>query len=295
MERKKRLKRKYIILSLIFIILFITIVVVFNIKSGGGETMYRMEEQLLTLEDISITKLRELSCKKIFFGHQSIGFNIIDGINDIMNDNPELKLNIVEYNNLSDFNSSNFIHAAEGNNTKPDTKLDAFSEHIKEGIGGIADFAFLKLCYVDITADSDVNKIFDYYRSSMEHLKQLYPETTFIHITVPIVSQKIDIITELTNMIKRIIGKSVNEIYRNNIKRSQFNDLMIEKYEGKEPIFDFARVESMLLDGTRQYHELDGYIYYSMIPEYTDDGGHLNEKGRRFVAEQFIIFLANLL
>jgi len=295
MERKKKLKLKYIILSLILIILFLISVVVLNINLDGEKTMYRMEEQLQSLEDISITKLRELSQKKLFFGHQSVGFNIIDGINDIMNDNPELKLNFVEYNSLSDFNTSNFVHAIEGNNTEPDTKLDSFSEHIKEGIGGIADFAFLKLCYVDFNADSDINKIFDYYRSSMEQLKQSYPETTFIHLTAPIVSQKIDIITGIKNMIKRIIGKPVNEIYLSNIKRTQFNELMIETYEGKEPLFDLARVESMFLDGKRQYHELNGNIYYSMIPEYTDDGGHLNEKGRRFVAEQFIIFLTGLL
>ncbi len=129
----------------------------------------------------------------------------------------------------------------------------------------------------------------------MEQLIQLYPKTTFIHLTAPIVSQKIDIITGLKNMIKRIIGKPVNEIYRNNIKRSQFNELMIETYEGKEPLFDLARVESTLIDGKRQYHELDGDIYYSMITEYTDDGGHLNEIGRKIVAEQFIIFLTDLL
>ena len=35
-------------------------------------------------------------------------------------------------------------------------------------------------------------------------------------------------------------------------------------------------------------------IYYSMAPEYTTDGGHLNETGRKRVAEQLLIFLANL-
>jgi len=29
-------------------------------------------------------------------------------------------------------------------------------------------------------------------------------------------------------------------------------------------------------------------------PDYTDDGGHLNERGRKIVAEQLLIFLSNL-
>jgi hypothetical protein len=31
-----------------------------------------------------------------------------------------------------------------------------------------------------------------------------------------------------------------------------------------------------------------------MVPEYTTDGGHLNEIGRKKIAEQFLILLAKL-
>ena len=47
-------------------------------------------------------------------------------------------------------------------------------------------------------------------------------------------------------------------------------------------------------DGTRCSFTKDGKTYYSMVPEYTTDGGHLNEIGRKKVAEQFLILLANL-
>ncbi len=37
-----------------------------------------------------------------------------------------------------------------------------------------------------------------------------------------------------------------------------------------------------------------GWKYvYSLVPDYTDDGSHLNEKGRKVVAEQFLLFLVN--
>jgi len=38
----------------------------------------------------------------------------------------------------------------------------------------------------------------------------------------------------------------------------------------------------------------EGKKYYSMTPTYTDDGGHLNERGRKKVAEQFLLFMINL-
>ena len=37
---------------------------------------------------------------------------------------------------------------------------------------------------------------------------------------------------------------------------------------------------------------IDGH--FLQPPEFTEDGGHLNEIGRRLVAEQFLILLANL-
>ena len=53
----------------------------------------------------------KLSKKKIYFGHQSVGFNIFDGINMLMKDNPNIKLNIIETKNLSDDKEGIFAHS----------------------------------------------------------------------------------------------------------------------------------------------------------------------------------------
>jgi hypothetical protein len=59
-------------------------------------------------------------------------------------------------------------------------------------------------------------------------------------------------------------------------------------------IIDIAKIESTYPDGSRCSFTMDGKTYYSMVPEYTSDGGHLNETGRKKVAEQFLILPANL-
>jgi len=43
----------------------------------------------------------------------------------------------------------------------------------------------------------------------------------------------------------------------------------------------------------RSFFRKGNQIYFTLIPEYTDDGGHLNTLGRKIVAEQLLIFLAD--
>ena len=82
--------------------------------------------------------------------------------------------------------------------------------------------------------------------------------------------------------------------YHDNIKRGQFNDMLRKQYDGKEPVFDLAKIESTLPDGRRVTFTKDGMTYYSMVPDYTYDSGHLNELGRKIAAEQLLLPLANL-
>ena len=79
--------------------------------------------------------------------------------------------------------------------------------------------------------------------------------------------------------------------YDDNIKRNQFNELLRKEYDGKAPIFDLARTESTLPDGKRSSFSKDGKNYYFMVPDYTHDGGHLNELGRKRAAEQLLVVL----
>lgn len=94
--------------------------------------------------------------------------------------------------------------------------------------------------------------------------------------------------------IKKILGKTNIWEYEANTNRNRFNQLMIEAYQGKEPLLDIAKIESTKPDGSRQAFDQNGVTYYSMAPEYTYDNGHLNEIGRKKVAEQFLLLLLNV-
>ena len=242
-----------------------------------------------SLNDIPDSAWEALSQKKIYFGHQSVGFNIIDGIQDLIKEYPKIKLNIVETRDPKDFNTGILSHSRVGKNTDPASKTADFSIFLDNGIGKLADAAALKFCYVDVTADTDVQKVFDTYVQTTDAIKAKYPDLKLIHFTVPLTTIK----TSWKTWLKKTMGKKDIWEYTENIKKNQYNDLLIAKYNGKEPVVDIAAIESTKPDGSRNTYDLDGKSYYVMVPEYTYDGGHLNEVGRKRVAAAFLVTLVN--
>jgi len=251
--------------------------------------MTEKTSQFSGINDILAAKWERLSHKKIYFAHQSVGFNIMDGIQDLMKEHHEIKLNIVETSNESDFNIGLFAHSKVGKNVDPKSKIDEFAKFINEGIGEKADVAALKFCYVDMRLNTDVEKIFSDYTNSILQLRKKYPDMIIIHFTVPLTTKQ----TGPKAWIKKLIGKPLSGV-KDNIKRNKYNALLKQAYQGKEPIFDIATLQSTFPDGSRSTFTQDGKKYYSMVPDYTHDGGHLNEIGRSIVAYNLLLLLLNL-
>jgi len=239
------------------------------------------------LEDETI--FESLSAKRIFFGHQSVGYNIIEGIQDLQGDKEGSKIAISEISDQSDIFSYGINHFKVGSNKDPISKIEAFKQFVQKIKPGEGDVVFFKLCYVDIIPETKIHEVFSAYKETMLVLKEQYPGAKFVHVTVPL---GISIPTWKTK-IKQLLGISIWG-FENNIARNQYNDLLIEEYDGKEPIFDLAKIESTYPDGSRSIFKDSGKEYYSLVPEYTYDYGHLNELGRGRVAKELLVALVNL-
>ena len=237
---------------------------------------------------ITGSNIEKLGKSRIYFAHQSVGYNILDGVADLLS-NYNQTLNIVETSNVSESGSYFFAHSRVGENTRPETKIDDFSEKLNSGLGDSVDIALLKLCYVDINPDTDVDSLFTNYKKTMDNLDELFPDTLFVHSTVPLTTNE----TGLKPFIKKIIGR---ELWADasNLKRQEYNELLRNEYANKGTLFDIAKIESTKSDGSRNVHSLNGKEYFSMVPEYTSDGGHLNEKGSALAAENLIKFISEL-
>jgi hypothetical protein len=212
--------------------------------------------------------LQVLATRAIYFGHQSVGSNIISGVQAQIAANPGTTLRVVGTSSASALPAGVFAHASNGSNGDPGGKNDAFEATIRAGVGGTADIAFFKYCYVDVTSTSNAGALFDDYRSHMAALKSGYPRVRFVHVTVPLTT-----------------GSSAD-----NTVRERFNSLMRQAFSGVEPLFDLAVVESTAPDGSTV---MVGGVR-AMAPAYSSDGGHLNTTGQEVVAKALLLYLASL-
>ncbi len=235
--------------------------------------------------------------KKIYFGHQSVGYNIIDGISDLMMECNEKDLNLKETSDINDFSTPVFAHSGNGKNGDPKSKIDSFARLMKNGLGNKVDIAFFKFCYVDINSRSDLQKLFDYYVSVMGALEKKYPKTVFLHVTVPLTADnpRFTIMGRAKELVRKMMGKTT---YRDanigdNIARGVFNELIRKKYN-ENRIIDLAKLESTRPDGSVEIYNYNDHKYFALYRDFTYDAGHLNEKGQRVVAKHLLLKLSQL-
>lgn len=275
----------------IFIVLLFIITVFINCRGGP---MPEEKIQLPSINSVPASAWDKLSRKTIYFGHQSVGFNIMDGLSDVMKENPTIKLKIIETFELNSSSTGVFAHSRVGENVNPKSKIDSFIKYNEAGIGNNADISFFKFCYVDLHTKTDVESLFNEYKKSIARLVDQFPNTKFVHVTVPLTAEPRGIkkpVKAIKGFLKKVLGK--RETYDNTVKK-EFNDLLRKEYKGKKILFDLAEVESTRQNGSRSSFTKNDKRLYSLVHEYTDDGGHLNRLGRKVAAEQLLIFLSTL-
>lgn len=255
-------------------------------------------DQVQAIDQISPQQWEKLARKNFFFGHQSVGNNIIQGINEIQSNNPQIQLNLVETKKPADFDGGIFAHYSNiGKNDYPLSKIDDFVQILNDGLAEKTDVAFLKFCFVDFESGTNIETTFNKYSSSIAELKSQHSGVTFVHFTVPLLKkEQTGILVNIKNFVKGLMGKKKDKFFSNshNVVRNEYNRLLRSQYQGKEPIFDIARLESIYPDGSRESFSQDGEQYSALVPTYTDDGGHLNRTGRKYIAENLLVFLTNL-
>jgi len=247
-------------------------------------------EKFKSVAELNDSDFAVLSEKSFFFAHQSVGVNVVDGLALVIADYPALKLNIETSRNPESVQPGVFLHTRVGENRKPKTKIAAFERILGDGIGDQVDVAFLKFCYIDADQSSSAEDIFESYKSSIEALKLKYPNTTFVHFTMPLRT----VPTGWKVKIKNVIGKAISE-QMDNAVRGDYNELLRKEYLSIEPVFDIAYLESIALGaGVSHGFKHNGKRYQTLALENTYDGGHLSDQGKRWIAEQLIVFLVNL-
>jgi hypothetical protein len=202
---------------------------------------------------------------RIYFGHQSVGANILQGVKEL-----GVPLSI----------KGEFL----AENGDPLRKLQNFKAAVGEG--SRFDIALVKFCYVDVNAETDARALFERYRATLAELRAKNPRTVFVHATLPLTTVQ----SGPKALAKRLLGRAPYGTIEN-VGREQYNQLLRRTY-AREPIFDLARLESIAPDGTAVTVAWNGATVPAISSAYTDDGGHLNAKGRALAAQEFVTVLA---
>lgn len=217
----------------------------------------------------------------VYFGHQSVGANLLDGLRETATSRA-----LPIHRGAPGGNTSPGIHEFRiGTNGQPASKMADFVAALAplgESASGIAVF---KYCYLDITPDTDVHRLFDEHREAVRQVRERHPGLTLVHVTAPLTADE----PGPKRLLKSLLGKPTTRDA--NRRRHEFNALLRAAFAG-EPMFDLAAVESTRPDGSRSYFMVNGEPVHTLAAENTDDGGHLNATGRRAAAAAFVRAIA---
>jgi hypothetical protein len=260
-------------------------------KNSSGEIMNSEIDALA--KSLSEKSLDSFGQKRILFGHQSVGEDIINGLKELFKTQyKDRQLNITEFAN-SKPDSPGLYHFHVGKNRNPELKINHFKEVILNGAGNDFDIIMMKLCYVDIVKNStdETDSLFDLYVASVQEIKEKFPQLKVIHCTVPLKTR--DTFekgkkAEIKRFLMSLTGKRAND--ESNAKREYFNQKIRQKFAGADLVFDIAKIEAlkslkssdMLSDNSNSKSPL------FLQPGLSNDGGHLNELGQKWVAAHFL-------
>ncbi len=227
--------------------------------------------------------------RRIYFGHQSVGYDILAGVAELLKDVPGASLRIVDSADPRELDRPGLVHSKVGTNTDPLSKIQAFANAMDAGMGERADVALMKFCYVDIEAHTDVPTLFSRYEECFASLRARFPRVRFAHITAPLTARP----GGLKSFIKLRMGKSLWGDEQNR-RRHAFNELLRAKYGPGRALFDLAKCESTDEHCQPSTHSYAGANQPCMHPSMTSDGGHLSRRGKAVIAREFLSFLAGV-
>jgi hypothetical protein len=215
---------------------------------------------------------------RVFFAHQSVGWNILDGLGSLDRNAHGPGAQVVNIAKDTVPEGPALMHVEIGRNGEPLSKIRAFRETLEGGLGAKVDLAVLKFCFWDFNRDTDVKAVFAEYESTLSRLHHEFPNVRFVHSTAPLMAADTDWRARVRQLLFLPVPTTLD-----NAKRHEFSNLIRTRYAGREPIFDIEAAE---------YGDEDPDDVPSLPHDLTTDGGHLNNDGKRRVAAAFVNSIA---
>jgi hypothetical protein len=261
---------KAAIIAVVAVVVALSVVALSAVMADGWNKDKPMPIQGNVASAIT-TELTTVARTRVFFGHQSVGMNVLDAVPGVYADHGVSAPPIEQGGTQPGPNGGFIAHQYIGVNGKPLLKLEDFDRTMRGGMGRQVDVALMN---IDVDSSMDVDALFARYRDTMGALERDFPNVTFIHVTVPLK-------TEATSE-------------ADNVARERMSALFRREYAGHH-LYDIAKIESTKPDGTRVSGSYDNQGYFALYDAYTVGDGlavHLNAGGSMIAATAFLDAIA---
>ena len=227
-------------------------------------------------------KLDLLRTRRVFFAHQSVGANLLEGISTLGRAAPVL----VEGAGLEPVAPGTWRHARLGTNGAARGKLAELRERMGAGLGAQVDVVLFKLCYLDVDAQTDVDALHREISDTLAALRRRFPHTRFVPMTVPLTAAQ----RGLRAKVKRALGALPGGVAEN-ARRHALNQRL---RADAGPLFDLARLEAEDALGNHAEVRWGAARVPVLAPGNTRDGGHLDTAARARIGRALLEFVAGL-
>lgn len=229
---------------------------------------------------------------RVLLGFQSIGADISQGIQAAFRGSDLPKPKVLSWSRAKKERGALVATAKIGRNGSPKSKMKAFAALVNEAPRNSIDVAVLMFNYQDITAESNVDDVFQSYTDTMTSLENANPQVDFLYATTPVTtanswtSMDSVKVTGLTNV--------TQPLWQDNIARERFNGLMRARYQSTGQLFDIAALEADLGKGKVVAKEHEKQWYHVMNPALSIDGRRLNKTGSVKLATALMVNVAHI-
>jgi hypothetical protein len=229
---------------------------------------------------------RALRGRRVFFAHQSVGANLLQGLQQLGAALPGLAPALLESARPEPIASGVWQHARLGQNGLPLLKLERLREWIDAGLGARVDVVLFKLCYADVGPATQVEDLHAVLMKTLEGLRERFRDTRFVPMTVPLTAPPRGLRAHLKRCLLLPPGGAAE-----NARRHALNERLRAH---QSPLFDLAAYEALDPSGVRAEVSLGGQKVPVLAPQNTSDGGHLVPAAQVRIARKLVEFVAGL-
>lgn len=224
--------------------------------AGAVATGVVSNDGIRAFEALTAAELAPLKARRVLWGHQSVGENLIGGAR-------QLGFEFRSVTRGADYGEARWGEAGVAENGDPERKIRSFVElMVGGGIGRRVEAASFKFCWVDFETGTDVEDLADEYDAAMRDVQARFPDVRLLHVTPPL---------------------TTDEPEANGV-RWRFGRELIRRHRDTALVFDLGAVISTDASG----EQCKSGNQRRLCPAWASDSGHLNDAGSQRAAKAFL-------